>query len=132
MLRRCSILIVLLISLLITGDSFAASHRRSPHLQIYLPQMHQSLACATNAPQERLLVLPSQPLAFISAEDIWLYRVATGNVERTTQNEQSEEAGRSPRLPSLFDRSYNQRGMSEYTSASSTRATRSPKSTRMA
>jgi TolB protein len=86
MLSRCSIPIVLLLSLLIAGDNFAASHRATPQLHVYLPQMHQSLACATNPPQESPLVLPSQPLAFISAGDIWLYRVSTGNVERITQN----------------------------------------------
>jgi Tol biopolymer transport system component len=86
MLRHRSILVVLLASLLIAGDRAAASPRAAPQLQVYLPQMRQSVACLTTSPPARALVLPAQPLAFISSEDIWLYHASTRNLKRITQN----------------------------------------------
>jgi len=83
---RHSILVALLASLLIASDSVVASQHAAPQPQMYLPQMHQSVACVTTSPPERSLVLPAQPLAFISSEDIWLYHVSTRNLERLTQN----------------------------------------------
>jgi len=75
----------LLLSLLIAGDSIAAPQHASLQPYVYLPRVQQSGMCVITAPEERPLVLPSQPLAYIHSGDIWLFRASTGRMEQLTQ-----------------------------------------------
>jgi Tol biopolymer transport system component len=109
MLLRRSILVALMVSLLLGGDGFAASHHASLQPQLYLPQVHVSMSCETTVPPERVLQLPAQPLAYLSFGDIWLFQASTGSKQRLTQQGNVESFSWSPDATRIvFSTSYSE------------------------
>jgi Tol biopolymer transport system component len=85
MQRHCSILASLVLSLLLLSSTTAASHRLTAQFQIYLPHIDTSERCAPPLPGGGPLVVPTLPLAFIDADDIWLFHATNCSVEALTQ-----------------------------------------------
>jgi Tol biopolymer transport system component len=84
MLRLLPFLAALITSLLLASSITAAPRRLTPQFQIYLPQILTSPRCAPTPPWEVPLVLPTVPLAFIDAGDIWLFHATNCSVEVLT------------------------------------------------
>jgi Tol biopolymer transport system component len=85
MRRHRSILASLVVSLLLLSSTTAAPRRLTPQFHMHLPQIHTSARCAPSPPGEVPLVLPTVPLAFIDAGDIWLFHSTNCSVEPLTQ-----------------------------------------------
>ena len=101
---------MLVVSFLLLNSIIAALRRVTTQFLRYLPQINTSAQCAPIPPWEVPLALPTVPLAFINAEDIWLFHSTNCSVELLTQDSHTFAFAWSPdatRIALIMDAGYS-------------------------